>query len=99
MHRLFVQLLRDEAGYVLSAELVLIASIGVLSLVVGLSEVSTAINGELFDIGSAFARLNQPSHAQTPTSYNSGSNSQNSQGDAGNGPADVMGTTAPQGEN
>lgn len=98
MHRLFVQFLRDDAGYVISAELVLIATIGVLSLVVGLSEVSKSINGELFDLGSAFTRLNQPCHAQTPTSCNPGCGSQRGSGDSADGPADVMGSTSPQSE-
>ena len=56
---LFNQLLNDEQGFVVSAELVLIATIAVLSLVVGLTEVSKAINQELEDVGSAFGSINQ----------------------------------------
>lgn len=59
LNSLFVQLVRDDAGFVVSAELVLVATICVLSLVVGLSEVATAINHELNDVASAFGSLNQ----------------------------------------
>lgn len=57
--RLFNALLNDEAGFIVSAELVLIASIAVLGLVVGLSEVALNVNNELEDVGSAFASINQ----------------------------------------
>ncbi len=49
----------DEAGFIVSAELILIATIGVLSLVVGLSEVAFGVNQELEDLGSAFGAVNQ----------------------------------------
>ncbi len=52
-------LLNDEAGFIVSAELVLIATIGVLGLTVGLSELSLNVNNELEDVGSAFAAVNQ----------------------------------------
>lgn len=51
--------LNDDAGFIVSAELILIATIGVLSLVVGLSEVAFGINEELEDVGSAFGAINQ----------------------------------------
>lgn len=57
--RLFNALLNDEAGFIVSAELVLIASVAVLGLVVGLSEVALNVNNELEDVGSAFASINQ----------------------------------------
>ena len=47
----------DEAGFVVSAELILVATIGVLSLVVGLAEISHGINQELEDVGSAFGAM------------------------------------------
>ena len=50
---------RDEAGFIVSAELVLVSTITVLALVVGLSEVAFGINGELEDVGAAFGSLNQ----------------------------------------
>ncbi len=53
------QLWRDEAGFIVSAELILIASIAVLSLIVGLTEVTYAVNNELEDVGAAFGSVNQ----------------------------------------
>lgn len=55
IHRFY----NDEAGFVVSAELVLVSTITVLALVVGLSEVAFGINGELEDVGAAFGSLNQ----------------------------------------
>ena len=49
----------DEAGFVLSAELVLVLTLGVLSMVVGLNAVAKAINQELFDLASAFGAISQ----------------------------------------
>jgi len=49
----------DEAGVIISAELVLVLSIAVLAMVVGLSEVAVAINTELNDLSNAFGALNQ----------------------------------------
>ncbi|WP_437201566.1 branched-chain amino acid aminotransferase [Planctomicrobium sp. SH664] len=56
---LFTNLLNDEAGFIVSAELVLVSTIAVLGMIVGLSEVSHNVNNELEDVGSAFASLNQ----------------------------------------
>jgi len=53
------QLINDEAGFIVSAELVLISTIAVLGLVVGLSEVALNVNNELEDVGSAFASIHQ----------------------------------------
>ena len=53
------QLLNDEAGFIVSAELVLVATIGVLALIVGLTEVSYGVNQELEDVGAAFGSINQ----------------------------------------
>ncbi len=53
------QLLQDEAGFIVSAELVLIATILVIGLVVGLSEVQHAVNSELNDVAEAIGCLNQ----------------------------------------
>jgi Flp pilus assembly pilin Flp len=52
-------LINDEAGFIVSAELVLVATIAVLAMVVGLSEVALNVNSELEDIGSAFGAMNQ----------------------------------------
>jgi hypothetical protein len=62
MTRVASALLNDEAGFIVSAELVLISTITVIGLVVGLSEVAININNELEDVGSAFGALNQSYH-------------------------------------
>ncbi|MBX3443511.1 MAG: branched-chain amino acid aminotransferase [Planctomyces sp.] len=59
MTNLATQLLNDEAGFIVSAELVLVATITVLGLIVGLSELALNINNELEDVGSAFASVQQ----------------------------------------
>lgn len=51
--------LNDEAGFIVSAELILVATIGVLSLIVGLSEVAFGVNQELEDVGAAIGAINQ----------------------------------------
>jgi len=53
------KLWQDDAGAVLSAELILILTIAVLAMVVGLSSVAVALNTELNDLSSAFGNLNQ----------------------------------------
>lgn len=57
-------LLNDEAGFIVSAELVLVATICVLGMILGLSEVALNVNNELEDVGSAFSRLNQSYKAE-----------------------------------
>ena len=59
MRNLFTQLMNDEAGFIVSAELILVATISVLSMIVGLSEVAIGVNQELEDVGSAFGSINQ----------------------------------------
>lgn len=59
MALLVTQLLHDEAGFIVSAELVLVATILVIGMIVGLSEVANGINQELEDVASAFASVNQ----------------------------------------
>lgn len=49
----------DDHGFIISAELVIIATILVIGLVVGLSEVQSAVVHELNDVGCAIGRLNQ----------------------------------------
>lgn len=49
----------DEGGFIVSAELVLITTIGVLGMIVGLNSVATAINSELNDISNAFGTIDQ----------------------------------------
>lgn len=52
-------LLNDEAGFVVSAELVLVATILVIGMIVGLSEVQHAVVAELNDVAEAVGELNQ----------------------------------------
>lgn len=59
MNALWTSFVRDEAGFIVSAELILIATIAVLGLVVGLTEVSTSVNTELDDVASAIGSMNQ----------------------------------------
>ena len=53
------QLLNDEAGFIVSAELVLVATILVIGMIVGLSSVQHAVVQELNDVGDAIGSLNQ----------------------------------------
>lgn len=59
MRNICTQLINDEAGFIVSAELILVATIAVLALVVGLTEVASAVNQELEDVASAFGSVNQ----------------------------------------
>ena len=49
----------DDAGFIVSVELVLISTIAVIGLIVGLSEVAIGVNEELEDVGSAVGQVNQ----------------------------------------
>jgi Flp pilus assembly pilin Flp len=52
-------LLNDEAGFIISAELVLVATLLVIGMIVGLSEVQHAVVSELNDVADAIGELNQ----------------------------------------
>jgi hypothetical protein len=54
-----MKLWNDEAGFVVSAELVLIATILVLGMIVGLASVRDQVVQELGDVALAFGRINQ----------------------------------------
>ena len=56
---MFQALLNDEAGFIISAELVLVATILVIGMIVGLSEVQHAVVTELNDVADAIGELNQ----------------------------------------
>jgi len=49
----------DEHGVIISAELVMVATLLVIGLVVGLSELQHAVVHELNDVGEAIGSLNQ----------------------------------------
>jgi hypothetical protein len=74
---------RDEAGFVLSAELIMIATVVTLALVVGLAEVSGAVNNELRDMAGAVQAMNQ-GWWYGNSGYNDWSNGGNG-GDGSNG--------------
>ena len=59
MKLLLNRLYRDEAGFIVSAELVLVATLLVIGLIVGLSEVQHAVVTELNDVGDAIGSVNQ----------------------------------------
>jgi hypothetical protein len=63
MTTIATKLFNDEAGFIVSAELVLVSTIVVLGLIVGLSELSLNINNELEDVGSAFCSIQQSFHS------------------------------------
>ncbi len=56
---LFMQLLRDECGFVLSAESVLLGTVGVIGATVGISAVARSVNDELTDVAMAIRSLDQ----------------------------------------
>lgn len=53
------QLLNDEAGFIVSAELVLVATLLVLGLIVGMSQIQHAVVEEMNDVAKAIGSLNQ----------------------------------------
>ena len=59
MKTLCKELLSNEGGFILSAEMILILTIAVLGIVVGLSQVQQAVVSELQDLALAFNGLNQ----------------------------------------
>jgi hypothetical protein len=75
------KLWNDEAGFIVSAELVLVATILVIGMIVGLSEVQHAVVQELGDVGEAIGSVNQSYgytgfsavKAKGPSSFTSGS--------------------------
>jgi Flp pilus assembly pilin Flp len=72
--KMFARFWQDEAGFVVSSELVLIATIVVLGMVAGLTEVRNGVVQELGDIGVAFGSLSQ-SYVFTGVSGHSSSTS------------------------
>lgn len=59
MLNLMKQLWNDEAGLVLSAELVFVASIAGIGMIVGLSAARDGVTSELSDVGTAIQSYNQ----------------------------------------
>jgi len=59
MKKLALRLWRDEAGFVVSTELVLIATIVVIGLIAGLTTVRDQVTTELGDVADAISVINQ----------------------------------------
>ena len=57
--RIFSELWKDENGVILSAEAVVLGTVGVVGLTTGLSMVSKSVNGELQDLAFAIRSLDQ----------------------------------------
>ena len=57
--RVLTQLWRDDLGFVISAELVLVATILVLGMIVGLVSLRDQVVQELGDVGAAISQLVQ----------------------------------------
>ena len=62
--------LKDESGAIITAEIVLVATILLIGAVVGLKSVRDAVVTELADVAEAFANLNQ-SYSYSPTTGHS----------------------------
>ena len=59
MHRVLTRLWNDEAGFVISSELVLVATILVIGMIVGLTTVRDQVVQELADVAGAISDINQ----------------------------------------
>ena len=53
------RLINEDAGFIISAELVLVATILVIGMIVGLSEIQHAVVQELNDVADAIGAINQ----------------------------------------
>lgn len=59
MKKFAMRLWRDEAGFVVSTELILIATIVVIGLITGLTTVRDAVVHELADVADAVSEIDQ----------------------------------------
>jgi hypothetical protein len=59
MKSLWRKLLTDESGVVISSELALVGTVGVLGMVVGLESVTSSVTSELNDLAGAFGAIDQ----------------------------------------
>ena len=67
------KLWNDEAGAVLSAELVMVATILVIGMTVGLSAVRNSVVTELADLGQAISEIDQSYSYSSVTGHHSSS--------------------------
>ena len=68
---MFKALWNDEAGVILSAEIVLIGTILVIGMVVGLVELQCSVVDELNDLGEAIGSMNQSYMTSSVCSFKS----------------------------
>lgn len=54
----------DEAGLVMSAELVMLGTVGVIGATVGLSAAATSVNDEMVELSHAIRSLDQSYHVE-----------------------------------
>lgn len=57
--KVLAQLWRDDLGFVISSELILVATILVIGMIVGLATLRDQVVQELGDVGAAFSQLVQ----------------------------------------
>lgn len=57
--KVLTQLWQDDQGFVISAELILVATILVIGMIVGLATLRDQVVQELGDVGAAFSQLVQ----------------------------------------
>jgi hypothetical protein len=57
--KVLTQLWQDDLGFVISAELILVATILVIGMIVGLATLRDQVVQELGDVGAAFSQLVQ----------------------------------------
>lgn len=67
---IFSELWSDEAGVIMSAEAVVLGTVGVVGLTAGLSIAAKAVNSELQDLGFAIRSLDQS--YEIPATYGCG---------------------------
>lgn len=67
---IFTELWCDEAGVIMSAEAVVLGTVGVVGLTAGLSVAAKAVNAELQDLGFAIRSLDQS--YEIPATYGCG---------------------------
>jgi len=71
MKRMILSLWNDEAGFIISAELILIATILVIGMVVGLQTIRETVTTEMADVAAAIGSLNQSYNFGGITGHNS----------------------------
>jgi hypothetical protein len=71
MKKMFLSLWNEEAGFIVSAELILVATLLVLGMVVGLQTVRDTVITELADTATAIGQINQSYSYGGATGHNS----------------------------